>query len=321
LIFLSSSIALPLAFFWVNTEMGSQSNYSFPEFNIPNINIPNSNNFITNFIYLYNFNLGYILVFIILIGLIIYFQKKEKKEKLNCNILLAISLLINFIIINFLSFDYLVEVERNNYQKRIILEILIFLSPFIFLFFEKLIQKVKIQNNSIKLIILFFVGIILTTSLYTSYPRIDNFNYAHGFSISSYDIEAVQKIENLNKNNKNYVVLANQQVGVAALKEFGFKRYLKSKEGKEIYFYSIPTGEKLYNLYLKILETKDKKYIKDAMKTSQAKKLYLILNDYWWGFAKLKEELKLISDNLYIIKDNNKEKIIIFEFFKQSILN
>ena len=62
--------------------------------------------------------------------------------------------------------------------------------------------------------------------MYLSYPRFDHYHNSRGFSVGRADINAVRWI-NDHAENDDYIVLANQQVSAAAIREFGFKKYFK----------------------------------------------------------------------------------------------
>jgi hypothetical protein len=147
---------------------------------------------------------------------------------------------------------------------------------------------------------------MITASLYLSYPRMDNYHNSHGYSISEQCLEAVDWIEKDAK--KEYIVLANQQVSVAALEKFGFDRYHK----KNIYFYPIPTSGKLYDYYLDMVYKKASfKTMKEAMEYAGVEQGYFVLNKYWWAFPKIKREAELEATNVKEIGDGD---IFIFKY-------
>jgi hypothetical protein len=152
---------------------------------------------------------------------------------------------------------------------------------------------------------------MLSTSLYLSYPRFDKYHNSRGYSTGINDLKAVEYIE---KNSKNdYIVLANQQVSAAALKNFGFSRYLKNKNNEEIYFYPIPTGGELYRYYLEMVyEKPTKENMLKAMEFSKVSEAYFVLNKYWWAFPKILEEAKIEADQFTDIN----EEVYIFKYLK-----
>ncbi|MCG2695722.1 hypothetical protein L6248_02210 [Candidatus Parcubacteria bacterium] len=144
-----------------------------------------------------------------------------------------------------------------------------------------------------KLIFLIFAAILISTSLYLSYPRFDHYFNSRCFSTSKNDIEAVNWIEN--NTESDYIVLANQQVSAAALREFGFKKYysppLIDKErglGGEVFYYPVPTGGPLYQYYLDMVyEKPSRETMTKAMDLVGVSEGYFVLNKYWWAFDKI----------------------------------
>jgi len=209
----------------------------------------------------------------------------------------------------------------------------IFLLPGITLVFFKLIEKISQQNKFIKISWLIFGVLLITTSLYCSYPRKDNYFNSRSFSVGQSDFDAVEWIEK-DANRKPYVVLANQQVSVAALKTFGFNRYYKSPlergvagpngsplaysetggVGGEVYFYPIPTGGPLYQIYLKMVYDKPSRAnALEATDLTGINTVYFAINKYWWAFDKIVEEAKIEASSFKIINDG---EIYIFKYQK-----
>lgn len=305
LFFLLSVFALPLVFLFLN-------NFKFKGLNkqnlIPNLSFPGSEGFILNFVYFIGFNYEIIVAGLIIAGLIIFLRNKQKFSRLRLNLFLGLGLFLSFLITkNFISFEQLINYEKAYYSQRILLVALIFLSPFILLSLRYLIQKLKKEKLNISLPLALFFSFLILNSLYLSYPRLDNYHNSHGQSVSSTDLKAVNWIE-AEAAGVDYIVLANQQVSVAALRELGFDHYFKD----DLYFYPIPTGGKLYQYYLDMVyEKPERKYMKQAVDLAGVEKGYLVLNKYWWAFEKIKEEAKLEADSYKII---DKGKIYIFEF-------
>jgi hypothetical protein len=221
---------------------------------------------------------------------------------------MSFSLFISYFITKYLSFDYLISYERDDFINRLIIVACFFLLPFIITAIYNIIDKIYKQNGFIKYSLFIFSGLLITTSLYITYPRFDNFYNSHGYSVGQNDIEAVHWINNNTK--KDYIVLANQQVSAAALGEFGFNKYYK----KNIFYYPIPTSAPLYQYYLDMVYKKPtKKTVQAAMDLAGVDKGYFVLNKYWWAYKKIADEAKLEADSWYEI-DNG--ELIIFKYSK-----
>ncbi|MCU0679942.1 MAG: hypothetical protein MUF50_01390 [Planctomycetes bacterium] len=277
-----------------------------------NLHFPNQENVILNSVYFLSQNYYWLLIILYLMG--IFWFIKNKIFNLLPHLLIILSLLISYLFSQCLKFQNLIAYEQNDYQERILYASLLIGLPFIIIVFQKIIEKVINSSREIKIIGLISGSLLLSSSLYLSYPRLDNYYNSRGYSVGASDLKAVQWIEQDNnsslikwadlidsnqsdwsrKNNQEkYVVLANQQVSVAALHIFGFERYLNTKEDP-IYFYPIPTGGKLYQHYLKMVyEKPEAKTMKEIMAWLKVKNAYLVINKYWWASDKIIEEAKL----------------------------
>ncbi len=115
------------------------------------------------------------------------------------------------------------------------------------------------------------------------------------------------------KTNKNYVVLANQQVSAAALKVFGFNNYYDSALGP-IYFYPIPTGGPLYQYYLQMVYNQpERETTYQAMDLTGTNELYLVINKYWYESDKIIKAAKVTADNWSKIAN---QEIYIFKYLR-----
>lgn len=317
LVFILSSIALPLIFFFINTTNDNNKNQiikNSTNFSLPKLIIPEKENFILNAIYFYCFNIKIILTLLAIIGIIISLKYIKKCKIFFISLYMSLSLLISFILIKNISFVFLIDYEKNNYSNRILVLIVIFLTPFILSSIYFFLYKILKEKKSIQFIFLIFITLLITTSLYISYPRFDKYYNSHGYSVSKNDLNAVNWIETNHK--EKYIVLANQQVSVSALREFGFSKYIENSSLKEkIYFYPIPTGCKLYEYFLSMVyEKPSKKTMLEAMEFANVNESYFILNKYWWAFSKILEEAKLEADNWHAI---NNGEIYIFQYLKK----
>ncbi|MBU1683992.1 hypothetical protein KKC56_00800 [Patescibacteria group bacterium] len=341
LAYILSSIALPLSFYFVHLK--NNINFALIKNNIlklsllfPKIIVPDQENFILNFIYLYGFNIKIILFILIAFGAFIVCRHKKTQEvkimetkfpnnfkasppslKLFGNLVsiyklciyMACSLLMAYCLTKLMPFNFLIEYERNNYADRILIVIVLFCLPFIIFLFHWLIERIIKQKKAIQTIYFLFLTAVVASSLYLSYPRFDNYYNSHSWSTGQNDIAAVQWIEN--NAQKKYIVLANQQVSAAALKEFGFNRYLSVKNS-QIYFYPIPTGGQLYQYYLDMVYKKpSRETALKAMDFAGVNEAYFVLNKYWWASSKILDEAKLESDAWHKI-DNG--EIYVFQY-------
>ncbi|PKM91845.1 hypothetical protein CVU82_01400 [Candidatus Falkowbacteria bacterium HGW-Falkowbacteria-1] len=296
----SQVLILPILLLFVGGKF-SWPKLSF-DFLIPSI--LGQENVFLNFVYFFFFNKFYIF-FILIIFSVYFFIKKYKFT--NIFVLNFLALFFSYLLSLFISFPFLSNIDKSSYSNRILIISLLFLIPVFYNFFSGLLDKIKVKDFYFRLYVAIFFVLFLISSLYLNYPRKDNYFNSRGYSVSSFDFEAVKLIEE-KKINDNYIVLANQQVGAAAVKEFGFKRYYDGW-----FYYSVQTGGLLYDYYLKMLENPEGELIEGLLLQVKADNAYVVVNDYWWAFDRIVNELKVEADSYYEVGDG---KIFIFHFVK-----
>ncbi len=319
-VFILMATVLPLSFYLFEKSPESQVNISnniFPSIlsaftntstNSLTLFIPKQDNFIYNSIYLYGFNIKMIVFLIFLSGLFISLRHKKECKIFIHFLLTSVSLFIAYLLTSSLSFSFLVEYERSNFSNRILLIASFFLLPYIILSFYTFFYKLKSMGRPVQIPITLFLLILITTSLYLSYPRFDRSHNSHGISTGIYDIEATKWIEDNNK--RQYVVLANQQVSAAALRNFGFNKYFSGG----IFYYPIPTSSPLYDYYLDMVYDKpSKKNALKAMNLLNINEIYFVLNKYWWAFPKLLDEAKLEANSF---KEFGDGEVYVFRYLR-----
>jgi len=315
-------ISLPLTFYLLDkngsgadtTVSPIDNNSALPVVPI----IPGRHNFILNFIYLYGFNLKYLIIFLIIVGLFLAYHQRKKSRLLVIYLLMSAALLVSYLISVKLPFNFLINYERSNYSDRILLEAAFFCLPFLLLSLYWLSKRILQQNDLIKYSLLSFLGCLIIAALYLSYPRFDNYFNSHGQSTSLSDIKTVTLIKQTAK--ADYIVLANQQVSAAALNQFGFAKYYKpalstaDKNLSEIFYYPIPTGGPLYQFYLAMVYKKpSRQTMLAAMDLVGVSQGYFVLNKYWWAFDKILAEAKLEANSWQSIDDGS---VYVFKYSK-----
>jgi hypothetical protein len=275
-------------------------------------------NVILNFIHFFSYYQNLWLTAIFAAALILTFLKRKELGELVLAAGMSLSLLTAFFATkSFVSFDSLISYERGDYLIRILTESFLFIVPAIVLLAASLLGAIERQNRFSKAAMLSFLTLAVVASLYCSYPRKDNYFNSRSFSVSAADFKAVKAVEQ-DAGGQPYVVLANQQVSVAALKTFGFNRYfqnyqeIRNWQDINVYFYPIPTGGPLYRTYLDMVYKKaDRETAQKASDLTGAKTVYFILNKYWWAFDKIKEEAKMEANTSSSLEDGD---IVIFKY-------
>lgn len=278
----------------------------------------NSESYILSLAYNFIFNYHYLIPIFLVLS---YFLRKKIFSKLGSSLNKFISFLsfsalasfLAYILTSFLDFPDLISYEQGDYAKRLLIISLILLMPIFYFSFDFFIKKLAKEDKRIKLVLSISFALVLAISIYSNYPRVDNYYNSRSYSSSKTDLLASLKIEQLAQGEK-YFVLANQQVSAIALAQFGFiDRYLESPIG-ELYFYAIPTGSKLYQYYLKMVyEKASKATMLEAMDFLNLNLGYFIINKYWWASDKIISEAKLSADAWWELEAG---ELYIFEYKK-----
>jgi len=316
---LGTAAALPLALYV--SQMGKTGGAEAPlPANASNLlwGFARQENIILNFIHFFSYYQNIWLTAIFATALIFSFLKRKELGELTLAAGMSLSLLTAFFATKlFVSFGSLISYERGDYLIRILTESFLFIMPAIALLAASLLGAIERQNRFSKTVMISFLALAVVASLYCSYPRKDNYFNSRSFSVSAADFNAVKAVEQ-DAGGKPYVVLANQQVSVAALKTFGFNRYfqnyqeIRNWQDINVYFYPIPTGGPLYRTYLDMVYKKaDRETARKASQLTGAKTVYFILNEYWWAFDKIKEEAKISAEDVLTISNGD---IVIFKY-------
>lgn len=258
-------------------------------------------------IYTYGKNIPFILL---TIGLIGYGLIKKQLSSSIVYLMAFLAMIINYICMKlFIGFPSLIKYEQNIFSERILEISFYFLIPLFLFALYKFFQKLeKNASHLLKIFFTTFFALILTFSLYYSYPKDDGEDYHidRGYSVSNSDIAAVHMIAQ-NAGKEDYIVLSNQMVGAAAIREFGFKKYYGQN-----FYYSIPTGYPLYQYYLRMVyNTPSRATIAEAANLVNVNLVYFVINQYWTDSKKIIEKTKTTADEWFDI-DNG--KVWIFKY-------
>ncbi len=307
LIFLASALGLPLALLLTNNHNSQKFSGGLSLLAAPfqslfaNLSVAGQEDWLLNAIYFLADNHSLFLILAILASLF-YFYRLKPRPDWRPLIYLISSLLVAYTLASQINFHDLIDYEQTNYAGRILVLILIFCLPFISAALAALIRRLLASEKTIATAWLVFGLAFLGTSLYLSYPRFDKYFNSRGYSVGENDISAVRLIAA--NAAKPYIVLANQQVSVAALKELGFDHYYKTP-ASEIYFYPIPTGGPLYRYYLDMVyKNPDRKTMAEAMDLAGVNESYLVVNKYWHESGKVINAAKLTADSWQAVNDD-----------------
>ncbi|MFA6429713.1 MAG: hypothetical protein WCV84_04430 [Patescibacteria group bacterium] len=204
------------------------------------------------------------------------------------------------------DFAFLIDYERSNYADRL------FLLSSLFLLLPALVGLATAMARGLRgspipsATLLLFLAAWSSAHIYNAFPKHDAATISRGWSVGQADKEAVRWID-MDANHVPYTVLANQSVSAAAIEAFGFKRY-----AQDIFYYPIPTGGPLYQVFLKTaFGHPTASTIAEAGRLGQSKRVYVVMNDYWWDVGRMNEELSAIANSERSIQQG---KVIVYRF-------
>ncbi|MEA3248762.1 MAG: hypothetical protein U9Q03_00190 [Patescibacteria group bacterium] len=222
----------------------------------------------------------------------------------------AFAFLVNFILLKvWVEFPFLIEYERANFADRMAELTLFILAPVAVYAFGRLLLRIRRSGYpalNVGLIVL--VAAVTVSSVYLAYPRRDKYESSRGWSTSISDIESVREIDE-DADNDDYVVLANQSVSAAAVREFGFRKYYGSTDEAypdDVFFYPIPTGGRLYDFFLEMNDGQgSRKVAEQAMDLAGVDTAYYVVNHYWWAALGITINAKSEADDWWEIDEKN----------------
>lgn len=312
-IILFGAFALPATFVINNLRSGQGLGFNFSAlaptelFHSLRLDLFFENRFspILDFVYLFGWNQILLLVIAAIVG-IIWSWKNLK----NIRIYLTMTaiLFINYLVISSaVDFSFLIDYERSNYADRLIPLAVFCLIPFLILFAGRWLTSVMQKPIILRVTTIILLTALATSAFYLNYPRKDAYETNHGFNVSRADIAAVFDVER-DAEGVDYIVLANQSAAAAAIHEFGFAHYYDNQ-----FYYPIPTGGTLYQLFLKMNESPSESTALAAMNLMGVDRVYYLVSDYWWQADKLRETAKTNANDWWSVENG---KIMIFEYNK-----
>lgn len=309
------SVIMPLVFV-TNSLLSGQPIAFHPEnmFPLPLFEILHLNFFFANrfdawkdLAYLFGWNQTLIMLVFGIIGYRIS-RHSEELRPLRLFGLMSILMLVNYILLDRLfEFSFLIEYERNNYSERLLQLAQFFALPLVAVTIEHAASRLLTKPLALRAGAVALSAIVLTSVVYMTYPRHDNYEISRGFNVGVSDFASVKYIHERQESG-TYIVLANQAVSAAALKTYGFETYFHG----DVFYYPIPTGGPLYELYLEMVSQgpTHERAVK-AMDLAGVDTAYFVVNDYWFLADKIIENAKRETEN-WVAIDNG--ATMVFEF-------
>ncbi|MFA5946959.1 MAG: hypothetical protein WC813_02960 [Patescibacteria group bacterium] len=214
----------------------------------------------------------------------------------------------NFLILGlFFEFPFLISYERTDFAARMLTLTVLFLMPYMPYAMTRAKGGASPALTARRAFGVAIVGVVFVSSVYGAFPRYDAYASSAGFNVTKADFDAVKAIEEY-AAGRDYVVLANQATSSAAISTLGFKKYYHG----DIYFYPIPTGGQLYQLYLAMADKPREAIIDKARALTGAQLVFFVMDDYWWDSKRVVEQTKTITDITWTFGDHE-VMVMVFE--------
>lgn len=237
----------------------------------------------------YTYRLAIVPLFLVVAGAGFLFRRREHVSRL-----LACTTVALFGSAFFLStsveFPNVISYEQGVYGARLLTLCLICIFPFFLIGISRFLAHKK------RMIALSVIGaMLLTASWYFTYPTRDPVSFHTGYAVRDADIEVVRFIHDRNKD-RPHIVLTNQTVSAAAIKELGFFAYHETALGPQ-YAYSIPTGGPLYQYFRNMVyEEPKREWMVRAMDFVNVNRAYFVHTNYWAPAAAIRDAAKHEAD-------------------------
>ena len=244
-------------------------------------------NFLFDTLYAYGSNARFIFAALAFIGLILLIRRKQFKPFIIPACSAAAMLVSYFITKNFLHFGFATDSNKDDYLLRLSELACYFALPIAAYLLYEAVNNAR-KSLTAKTFIVVMLTMLVGSCFYFTYPTKDNYSHTHSFNVSQADIDTVHFIQENARGD--YIVLGNQMLAAATIREFGFANYYNGN-----FYYSIPEAgkNKIYPYFEKMaLEKPLRVHAEDAMKVAGVSQAYFVVPEYWSGAKKIIEEAK-----------------------------
>lgn len=274
--------------------------------------------FVLNTVYFFYSNRFLLLTALAGAGVYLLLKKQPSSKPLAGIVALTANIYgINFLVATYgLRFSFLPLDAQADFPSRLRDLSLMALLPCILIPLGILIERAWLQSSRtvVRTVSLVGCAAFITGGLYTSYPRNDIFSSYHGSTVSASDIRAAQSIDQ-DAHGTPYIVLSNQVVASAAVREFGFAKYytIPGPRGDEkIFYYPIPTTSPLYTYFTQALTENTRTAVESAMNLVGVQRAYLVINDYERRLGSALQKARDSANRSWRI-DNGVDTVFVFE--------
>ncbi|MFA5126579.1 MAG: hypothetical protein WC465_01080 [Patescibacteria group bacterium] len=282
----------------------------WPEITWPSLHWQQSYSFPLDMLHNIGQNQIWLYIIIVLIGLILIIRN-HKYIFFQKNVIFSLLLLANYLLSKiFINFNLQIAYQKDDYPNRIIYLVALSALPiFLTAVYFVLHRAVKDKPNFFHTLWLAGLStVVVMISTYFSYPIYDKNLNSKSFNVTATDIKTVKTIEQ-DANGQAYVVLANQMVGAAAIKEFGFAHYYNDN-----FYYSMPLGaNNIYQEFLSMIEVRaDRATAISAMDKTGVNLAYFVVNNYWHSAKTANQMAEQTADQVLTI-DGGVNQVFIYK--------
>ncbi len=219
---------------------------------------------------------------------------------------MTVILLVNsFLLSSWITFDDLHIYEQLQYGGRLLHVSLYFVLPISIIGFLSLIEYIEKKSKTLLWLIFPIVSLLITGSLYLLYPQTNPKVYFRGFNVTQADYTAATFIHDTTPAHMPYVVLSTILTAAASIEQYGFLSYYDTSKGNQFY-YSIPSGSPLYELFLSMVYKGQKRaFMEEAMTLTGTKRAYFVIPKYWDRFDEIVRGATESADEAIPIQDGN----------------
>lgn len=231
-------------------------------------------------------------------------RKKKKIKHLWLYPASALGLAISaWLLRSWIVFPEVVAYEQGDYPLRLLKAAVIFALPFAMygaISTAQFLWSAMPWRNMGKTATFVAASLLLTISLYLSYPQRNAKVRFPGLNVTASDFRTVEWIHS-RESGYNYIVLANQLVSAAALTKYSFAKYFATPRG-QIFYYSLPTGGLLYEDYGRMLyQGQKREFMTHAMNLAGVDTAYFVVNSYWANSFNIIAGAKKTADSWKVI--------------------
>lgn len=151
-------------------------------------------------------------------------------------------------------------------------------------------------------------GVLAATvvaSVYISYPRLDRIEPSRGYAVSASTVAAVQWIART--CHGPYVVLGNQTVAAAAIRELGFVSF----PGIPFAYANESGAPELNRYFLRMNAAPTRATALEAMDANDVDELFFVVNDFWKNSSRIAEAARKTADDSFEIDGG---KVLVFVY-------